>query len=52
MALGLSGVYVIWLFVLILLYPPCRWFAELKHSLPHRALVELCVQVKAYRPGS
>jgi hypothetical protein len=31
-ALGLPGVYVIWLFVLILLYPLCRWFAELKQS--------------------
>jgi len=30
--LGLPGVYVVWLFVLILLYPPCRWFAELKQS--------------------
>jgi uncharacterized membrane protein len=31
-ALGLPGVYVVWLFVLILLYPLCRWFAELKQS--------------------
>jgi len=31
-ALGLPGVYLAWLFVLILLYPPCRWFAELKQS--------------------
>jgi hypothetical protein len=28
----LPGVYVVWLFVLILLYPLCRWFAELKQS--------------------
>ena len=31
-AIGLSlpGVYVVWLLVLVLLYPICRWFAELK----------------------
>jgi uncharacterized membrane protein len=28
---GLPG-YVVWLFVLILLYPLCRWFAELKQA--------------------
>lgn len=27
---GLVGTYVTWLFVLLLLYPVCRWFAELK----------------------
>jgi uncharacterized membrane protein len=31
-ALGLPGVYVVWLCVLILLYPLCRWFAQLKQS--------------------
>ena len=31
-ALCLPGVYVVWLFVLILLYPLCRWFAEVKQS--------------------
>jgi uncharacterized membrane protein len=31
-ALGLPSVYAMWLFVLILLYPLCRWFAELKQS--------------------
>jgi uncharacterized membrane protein len=31
-ALSLPGVYVVWLFVLILLYPLCRWFAEVKQS--------------------
>jgi hypothetical protein len=30
--LGLPGVYVVWLFALILLYPLCRWFARLKQS--------------------
>jgi uncharacterized membrane protein len=35
-ALDLPGVYVIWLFVLILLYPLCRWFAELKQSHTER----------------
>ena len=35
-ALGLPGVYVIWLFVLIFLYPACRWFAELKQSHAER----------------
>jgi uncharacterized membrane protein len=29
-ALSLAGVYLVWLFVLILLYPLCRWFAALK----------------------
>jgi uncharacterized membrane protein len=28
--LSLPGVYVVWLLVLVLLYPICRWFAELK----------------------
>jgi uncharacterized membrane protein len=27
---GLSGIYLIWLLVLALLYPICRWFAGLK----------------------
>ena len=31
-ALGLPGVYVVWLCVLILLYPLCRWFAEIKRA--------------------
>ena len=31
-ALGLPGAYVVWLCVLILLYPLCRWFAQLKQS--------------------
>jgi uncharacterized membrane protein len=28
--LGLAGVYVVWLAVLLALYPLCRWFAALK----------------------
>jgi hypothetical protein len=28
--LGLFGVYLVWLVVLILLYPLCRWFADLR----------------------
>ena len=28
--LGLPGVYFVWLLVLVLLYPVCRWFARLK----------------------
>ena len=28
--LGLAGIYAIWLIVIGLLYPVCRWFAELK----------------------
>jgi uncharacterized membrane protein len=28
--LSLAGVYFIWLLVLVLLYPICRWYAELK----------------------
>jgi uncharacterized membrane protein len=30
--LSLGGVYLVWLLVLVLLYPVCRWFAELKSS--------------------
>ena len=30
--LGLGGVYLVWLLVLVLLYPICRWFAGLKES--------------------
>jgi uncharacterized membrane protein len=29
-SLGLGGIYLVWLFVLALLYPLCRWFADLK----------------------
>jgi hypothetical protein len=28
--LDLFGVYVVWLVILIVLYPLCRWFAALK----------------------
>jgi uncharacterized membrane protein len=31
-ALSLAGVYLVWLFVLILLYPLCCWFAALKQN--------------------
>jgi hypothetical protein len=27
---GLAGVYAVWLVVVVMLYPVCRWFAELK----------------------
>jgi uncharacterized membrane protein len=30
--LSLAGVYFIWLIVLVLLYPICRWFSELKQN--------------------
>lgn len=30
MNFSLLGVYVVWLLVIVLLYPICRWFAELK----------------------
>lgn len=30
--LSLGGVYFVWLIVLVLLYPICRWFAELKEN--------------------
>ena len=29
---NLTGVYIVWLMVLVLLYPICRWFSELKES--------------------
>lgn len=29
---GLAGVYSIWLLVIFLLYPACRWFADLKQK--------------------
>ena len=29
---SLIGVYLIWLLVIVLLYPICRWFAELKEN--------------------
>jgi uncharacterized membrane protein len=35
-ALSLPGVYLVWLFVLILLYPVCRWFAALKQRRTER----------------
>jgi uncharacterized membrane protein len=35
-ALNLAGVYLVWLFVLTLLYPLCRWFAELKQRRTER----------------
>jgi hypothetical protein len=28
--LSLGGIYLVWLLVLVLLYPICRWFAGLK----------------------
>jgi hypothetical protein len=28
--LGLLGVYAVWLFVIVALYPACRWFAGIK----------------------
>jgi uncharacterized membrane protein len=32
--LSLAGVYVVWVAVLVLLYPLCRWFAGLKERRP------------------
>ena len=31
-SLSLGGVYLVWLLVLVLLYPMCNWFAELKRN--------------------
>lgn len=28
--LGLPGVYLAWMLVVAVLYPPCRWFASVK----------------------
>lgn len=28
--LGLAGIYLVWLVAVVLLYPVCRWFAEIK----------------------
>jgi hypothetical protein len=30
--MSLPGIYAVWLFVVIALYPACRWFAELKQK--------------------
>ena len=30
--LSLAGIYLVWLLVIVLLYPICRWFAELKKT--------------------
>jgi hypothetical protein len=32
LGLSLPGIYLVWVVVLALLYPICRWFAELKES--------------------
>ncbi|MGI9088881.1 MAG: hypothetical protein ACR2HH_14250 [Chthoniobacterales bacterium] len=29
---GLLGVYLIWALIILLLYPACRWFAQLKQA--------------------
>jgi hypothetical protein len=29
---NLAGVYIVWLMVVVLLYPICRWFSELKEK--------------------
>jgi len=31
-SLSLGGVYLVWLLVLVLLYPICLWFAALKKN--------------------
>ena len=30
--LGLPGLYAVWLFVVVTLYPLCKWFAALKQG--------------------
>jgi hypothetical protein len=42
-----AGTYVAWLIVLLILYPVCRWFAELKP--PSRGLVELLLTEESKR---
>ena len=43
-----------WIVVLVLLYPPCRWFAALERSLPARRLAELlligAVELSGHQP--
>ena len=40
--LRLAGVYVVWLVVLVALYPLCRWFARAQ-AAPQRLVAELSV---------
>jgi len=35
---GLPVVYAVWVFVIALLYWPCKWFAGVKQRHPHAAL--------------
>jgi hypothetical protein len=36
---GLAGVYLIWIAVILILYPPCRWYDNYK--LPTKMVAEL-----------
>jgi hypothetical protein len=30
--IGLTAVYLVWALVILMLYPVCKWFAELKNQ--------------------
>ena len=34
--LGLGAVYVIWLMVIVMLYPLCRWYQKFKQGHPSK----------------
>ena len=44
--LSLAGIYLVWLLVLVLLYPLCRWFAGLKQR---GARMVVALSVSAHR---
>jgi len=34
--LGLGAVYVVWLMVIVMLYPLCRWYQKFKQNNPSK----------------
>ena len=41
---SLDAVYVIWIFVIVMLYPLCRWYQVYKESQSRKTLVELFIE--------